>query len=167
MTYPLFIVTGYSGSGKTTVSRALGKIMNEFYVFDMDVIVEEQDFQSACNRWLRIAYFNMLGGRGTILFGAVPSPYNIEICEFYRYFAPVHYLILHCSDETRTRRLTERGSWTPAGIHHTNLAAAETIRVARHSVPPIPVVDTTNTPPQLAAEAIREWVLARWTGRPV
>lgn len=165
MTYPLFIVTGYSGSGKSTTSRVLGRLMPDFDVFDMDMIVHEQDFQTACNHWIRIAYSVALCGRGTILFGPVPSPYNVAACDRIRHFDPIHYLILNCSDEARSRRLTERGGWTPAGIHHTNLAAAEMIRAARHSVPPIPVVDTTNTPPQLAAEAIREWALARWPGR--
>lgn len=162
MTYPLFIVTGLSGSGKSTTARVVGKNMVDFNVFDMDIIVNNQDFQTASHNWLRIAYFTALCGRGTILFGAVPSPYNIEICRYFCYFNPIYYLILHCSDEIRFQRLTARGGWTLEGIIHTNIAASEMIVKAQTTFPPTPIIDTTDTPIMQVAADIKKWVLNYW-----
>lgn len=44
MTYPLFIMTGISGSGKSATSLELQKIMVDFNVFDIDLIVNNDDY---------------------------------------------------------------------------------------------------------------------------
>ncbi|PJN62512.1 hypothetical protein PAEAM_20750 [Paenibacillus sp. GM1FR] len=59
---PLFIVTGASGTGKTTISSLVRKQLPEFDVFDMDII-DNVDWQIAKENWLRIAYNISLSGR--------------------------------------------------------------------------------------------------------
>jgi broad-specificity NMP kinase len=162
MTFPLFVVTGLSGSGKSTAAKEIVRRMRDFDVYDMDKIVVNQEFQIACNNWLKIAYSNALGGRGTILFGCVPHPYNVEICDHSHYFSPFYYFALYCSDNTRIQRLTARGGWTLAGIQHTNAASKELVFRARQAIPPIPALDTSSMPVAQVADQIEKWVLSKW-----
>ncbi|PWW05116.1 hypothetical protein DFQ01_10599 [Paenibacillus cellulosilyticus] len=158
MTFPLFIVAGTSGSGKTTVSYEVQKVLGVgFNVYDMDTIVVKQDFQTACNNWIRIAYHNALGGNTTILFGAVPYPYNVFVCDHFHHFDQLHYLLLHCNQDTRNQRLTERGGWTPNGIQQT-IAYGEK-QYAEFKRANFPIINTTDTPVTQVAEQIKEWVL--------
>ncbi|MEK4014031.1 hypothetical protein [Peribacillus sp. FSL M8-0224] len=157
MTFPLFIVTGQSGSGKSTTAKEVKRIMAHFYVFDMDIIVNNDDYQTACSNWMKIAYYNALSGRNTILFGNVPQPYNIHICEHPQLFHPI-YLHLHCNDAVRTKRLNARKVWDAVGIQHTLKLSKEMVDKAQASVPPIPIIDTSNTPVLQVAEQIKRWV---------
>ncbi len=125
-------------------------------VYDMDPLVQGQDFMTACFRWVQIAYENAQKGYQTILFGSVPYPYNVYLTDMERLFSPIHYLLLHCNDEERTNRLLERGRWTPEGIYHTNILANELLRYAQHTGTPI--IDTSYSHVELTAEQIRQWV---------
>ncbi|MGE7879779.1 AAA family ATPase [Peribacillus muralis] len=159
MKFPLFIVTGVSGSGKSITAEELRKVMVGFDVFDMDVIVNNNDYQTACSNWLKIAYYNALSGRNTILFGNVPEPYNIHICDHSHFFGPIHYLYLHCNDDVRTQRLHARKVWDAVGIQQTLDLSKEMADNARNAVPPIPILDTTNTPLSQIVNYIKKWAL--------
>ncbi|MET1178383.1 hypothetical protein ABG775_10545 [Peribacillus simplex] len=89
MTFPLFIVTGISGSGKSATSLELQKLMVDFNVFDIDLIVNNDDYLTACDNWLKVAYYSAYSGRNSVLFGKVPDPYNVEICDHFPFFNPV------------------------------------------------------------------------------
>ncbi|WP_370294634.1 AAA family ATPase [Rossellomorea marisflavi] len=116
-TTPLFIITGLSGAGKTTTSKALRKIATNFYVFDMDILVENQDFQKASCQWMTIARYNSLNQKPTVLLGAVPEPYNLEACKDFQAFKTIHTALLHCHFDDRYKRLRARGGvWTPQNI---------------------------------------------------
>lgn len=106
--YPLFIVTGGSGSGKTSISIELGKVLTEQGVLDMDFLVVENDFGIASNNSLMIAKFNALCEKGTVLFGNVPYSYDITKSELFSYFTNVHFIYLYCRKKERTKRLKER-----------------------------------------------------------
>ncbi|MGE6613004.1 hypothetical protein ACQKFG_21145 [Peribacillus sp. NPDC076916] len=62
MTFPLFIVTGISGSGKSATSLELQKLMVDFNVFDIDLIVNNDDHLTACDNWLKVAYYSAYSG---------------------------------------------------------------------------------------------------------
>ncbi|WP_334073876.1 MULTISPECIES: AAA family ATPase [Paenibacillus] len=160
MTIPLYIVAGTSGAGKSTASKEVRKIMGSgFNVYDMDAIVVDKNFQTACQLWLRIAYANALSGNTTILFGAVPSAYNVNICDHFHYFHPIHYLLLHCNSACRTERLQKRGSWTEQGIQGTNIYAKKLYK--NYISASLPIIDTTNTPPAQVGNQIKEWILLK------
>ncbi|MGO4371698.1 AAA family ATPase [Paenibacillus sp. 2TAB19] len=164
MTHSLFIVTGLSGSGKTTTVPVLRSMMGAgFNVYDMDSIVVKGDYQAACNNWIRIAYFNSLSGHCTVLFGVIPQAYNLELCDYFHRFDSVHYLLLHCSNAERTKRLTARNVWTEEGITAANDFASRMFEEAMLSLQPI--VDTTDTPTPIVAFQIKEWVLKHWVER--
>ncbi|WP_337099019.1 AAA family ATPase [Paenibacillus sp. YIM B09110] len=157
MTYPLFIVTGPSGSGKSTIVKELRKEMSKgFNLYDMDYIVNDQDYQTACNNWMRVSYFNSLNGNITILFGAVPFPYDVNKCDYFYHFDPVHYMLLHCSDSSRIQRLNARGGWSPKALEDTN-AYAQRLRDAALAKSD-PVIDTSITSVSEAVVQIQGWV---------
>ncbi|MCY9007301.1 hypothetical protein [Peribacillus frigoritolerans] len=159
MTFPLFIVTGLSGSGKSTTTLELQKVMTDFNVYDMDLIVNNEDYQTACENWLRIAYSNALSGRATILFGNVPSPYNVEICSHFPLFNPIHYLHLYCNEEVRTQRLTVRGGWKAEDIRIVNEVSEKLVNEARTAVPSIPIIDTSHIPVSKVVDQLKKWVM--------
>ncbi|MDF2961880.1 MAG: hypothetical protein K0S39_3615 [Paenibacillus sp.] len=134
--------------------------MSAYDVFDMDAIVSSAaEFQTACNNWLRIADSIAKCGRSTILFGDVPEPYNVFMCDHFKNFKEVHYLHLYCNDLVRTKRLLARGGWTLEGIYYTNQKAGMYLQQAIGSNPPIPVIDTSIIPVSQAADLIKNWVL--------
>jgi len=160
MTFPLYIVAGTSGSGKSTAVKIVRKIMGAgFNVYDMDTIIVDGNFQTACQHWLRIAYANSLSGNTTILFGAVPFPYDVNICDHFHFFHPVHYILLHCNSACRTERLLKRGSWTKQGIEGTNNYADKLYK--NYVYANLPIIDTTNIPPAQVANQIKEWILTK------
>ncbi|MFD9625777.1 AAA family ATPase [Peribacillus muralis] len=160
ITYPLFIVTGISGSGKSSTSLELQKIMLEanINVYDMDLIVNDENYQQASfDSWLKIAFYSAYSGRNSILLGHVRDPYNVEICDHFPFFAPVHYLHLYCNDEARTDRLTSRGIWTPKSIEYMNVLSRKLVQEAQTAS--IPIIDTSSTSTPKVANLIKKWIL--------
>ncbi len=130
-----------------------------FNIYDMDSIIVDKNFQTACQHWLRIAYANALSGNTTILFGAVPYPYNVNICDHFHFFHPIHYLLLHCNSASRTERLQKRGGWTEEGIQGTNIYAKQLYK--NYISASLPIIDTTNKQPAQVANQIKEWILLK------
>jgi hypothetical protein len=65
---PLFVVTGASGAGKSTIAPALRSRLRECVVFDKDLIWGAS-WDQVYNNWLRIAYSIAQGGRHTVICG--------------------------------------------------------------------------------------------------
>lgn len=158
---PLFIVTGCSASGKSTVAAQLGAVMKKsgFVVYDMDFIVTYNDYQQACNNWLKIAYANARCGIITILFGNVPVPFDVIICDNYGDFK-INYLYLHCNNEVRTKRLLERGGvWNQTTIGYENQLATTMLIYAQNTQ--IPVIDTSERTSSEVVKSIKSWVFSK------
>lgn len=157
---PLFVVTGASGTGKTTISSLLRKLLPDFDVFDMDII-NNIDWQIAKANWLRIAYSISLSGRGTVLCGTM-VPENIESAEYKNKFDRILYINLHCNDQTREQRLRSRG-WEETLIEeHKNFANWLLINSDRAFNPPMPTIDTSKLPPEKVAKEIKDWIIKNW-----
>lgn len=112
---PLFIVTGASGVGKTTVVSELRRILPDFEVFETDIIWDSGgDWHTSRNNWLRVAHSIAQSGRGTILCGTM-MPEDIAKCDHFPYFSRVYYANLHCDDKAREARLRARPAWRNCG----------------------------------------------------
>lgn len=160
MNLPLFVVTGCSGSGKSTIAQEIGKLMREYAVFDMDLLVINNDYRTASLHWLNISgWISTYLQKHTILFGNVPNPYNLNIEGMPTPFANIHYLHLYCSSEVRIKRLLERG-WPPEKISEELYFADFVYTQSKSSSPPIPIVDTSLLSVADATLTIYRWIVS-------
>lgn len=163
---PLFIVTGASGVGKTTVMNELRRTMPDFEVFGTDMFPETpMDIDTSRNVLLRFAYYVALSGRGTIICGTF-MPWEAEKCDDYNKFSEVCFINLHCDDTTRNNRLRNRedkATWTDEMLKNHKQFAQWLLDNAETAYnPPMPTIDTTSAPPFQVAETIKRYVMLKW-----
>ena len=117
---PLFIITGPSGAGKTTVCLALATHMNECVVMESDILwgivpaMAENNYNDYRNIWLRIVKNIGQAGRPVVLCGTA-IPEQFETCPERRYFSTLYYLAIVCNDALLEERLKLRPQWRKAG----------------------------------------------------
>lgn len=115
---PLWVVSGASGSGKTSVCNHLTGRLEEVVLLDSDILwresfnTPETNYRDFFETWLRMSKNINQSGRPVVLFGAGAGvPENLEKCSERRYFSTIHYLALICSDDALTERLKSRPAW--------------------------------------------------------
>src|ERR1043166_7677793 len=109
MQQPMFVVTGASGAGKSTMRARLGPLLPDFTVLDLDPYIErfkEQDV-SVHAELMRGAAAT---GKPVVLCGAT-IPENLEPLEERRAFGAIHYLALVCDNSEIEVRLKARPGW--------------------------------------------------------
>lgn len=167
---PLFIVTGASGVGKTTVMQELRRILPEFDVFSTDIdnfgtTASKLEYQDRYNLLFHFAYAVSKSERGTIICGTL-MPWDAEKCDTYNKFSEICFINLHCDDATRSHRLRNRednAMWTDEMLKQHEEFSKWLIENADTAYnPPMPTIDTTSTPPSQVAEQIKKYVLDKW-----
>lgn len=169
---PLFIVSGASGVGKSTVCHYLLGKMTEVVLLDSDILWRpefknpEPPAPNFFETWLRMAKSIGQSGRPVVLFGSgVGVPDNIEPRIERRYFADVHYLALVCSDEALASRLRDRPEW-----RNTHTAEYVSRQIAfnqwfkertRDHTPAIELLDTTSSSVSSIADEVVAWIRAK------
>lgn len=162
---PLYVLTGSSATGKTTVIKELRRLMPNYEVFDhveiKPFIREESsnkvDRKRLNNIWLRVARNIAESARITILCGRI-LPVELEKCEDFSYFSQVNFLILHCDDETREKRLRSRKKMTDKKIEENKALAKWFLENADKYTPAMPIFDTSKTDITKVAEQIMKWI---------
>ncbi len=161
--YPLFIVTGTSGAGKTTVASELIKALPECVVFDKDLLLSTctASWENFYTSWLLLAHSIAQGGRHTVICGTI-LPQDLDQCEARELVSTIHFLNLHCSDAERAKRLRTRPSWrgvSEAFIEEHKRFAQWLLDNASTSFdPPMPTLDTSTLSVEEVAQRIAEWV---------
>lgn len=160
MQLPLFIITGASGAGKTAVVPYLQRLLPACDVFDMDIILDPNDWRVSHRNWFRIARSLAEQGRPVVLCGTVIPEYYTGFDEASA-FSAIHFINLHCDDAVRDARLRARG-WSEGIIDdHRKFASWLLDNAATAFDPPMVIVDTgANTFEEVAA-LIAQWVQAR------
>jgi hypothetical protein len=170
---PLFIVTGASGTGKTTIGLRLVAELPECVVLDADILwtkaFEElegtpEDPNPFRTVWLRMAKNIGQAGRPVVLLGSA-IPEQFESSPERRYFEALHYIALVCDSEVLDARLVGRPDWRRCGAAEFR----ETMRDfnswlrenAATTEPPMDVLDTTTISINDALEVVTSWVRAR------
>ena len=113
---PLFIVTGASGAGKSTICLALVPLLKECVIIESDILwgmvpaAPEDNYRDYRNVWLRIAKNIGQAGQPVVLCGTA-IPEQFEACPERRYFSTLHYLAMVCDDHVLEERLHSRPAW--------------------------------------------------------
>ncbi len=165
---PLLIVSGASGTGKSTVCHALLGHLPQVVVLDCDILwrpefnTPEDNYRAFFETWLRMCKNIAQSGRPVLLFGAgLGVPQNLEPCVERRYFSTITYLALVCEPAALAERLRQRPAWRDS-----NAAFIEEQQRFNHwfqtatTTPPITLLDTTSAPVESTARALSAWVHA-------
>jgi hypothetical protein len=111
-TLPMFVVTGPSGAGKTTVTAPLRRLLPECVVFEGDLVLQVAalGWDVCRDTWLRIAHGIALNGKPTVLCTSL-IPSHLESLPARKLLGPIHFCNLDCPDDVLAARLRARPSW--------------------------------------------------------
>jgi hypothetical protein len=165
---PLFIISGASGTGKTTVLQQLLGRVADFVLLDSDILWRpeftgpENNYHNYFETWLRVCKNISQSGRPVMLFGSgFGVPENIEPCIERRYFSQVHYLAMVCEDEALSQRLLNRSDWRHCNSEEYLKAQQNYNRWFKErgqtEDPRIDLVDTTPTSVAETADEVISW----------
>lgn len=167
---PLFIITGASGVGKTTICRALLPLLKECVVLEADILwgmfpvsAEDSD-REYHNTWLRVCKNIGQSGRPVVLCGTA-LPTQLETSRERRYFSTLHYLALFCDNASLEARLRQRPPWRKSGssdVIERMLGFNGWLQAnAATTNPPMTLYDTGQRSVSESAEDIRQWIYKR------
>ena len=167
---PLLVVSGASGTGKSTVCNHLIGRYQESVLLDSDILWRSEfntpndNYREYFETWLRVCKNISQSGRPVVLFGAGAGvPENLEGCIERRYFSSIRYLALVCSDEILSERLRQRPAWR--GTRHPNYIADHqrfnqwfTNYNSNETQPPITLLNTSEKSPEETVNEVESWI---------
>jgi predicted ABC-type ATPase len=167
---PLFIMSGASGTGKTTVCLSLISMLLECVVLEKDILwgmvktSPTEKYSSWSNVWLRIAKNIGQSGRPLVLCGTA-LPEHFENCPERRYFSTLYYLTLVCDDDLLVERLKHRPEWR---MTHTPEVLEDMVQFNRWlkanaslTSPPMTLYDSSHKDIDETVEHVAKWVRER------
>lgn len=109
---PVFVITGASGAGKTTIVAALVGILPHCEVFETDLLLDyaASTWDNLRSTWLMVAHGMALNGRPTVLSGTL-LPEQLDRLPARRYVGPIRFCNLDAGDEVLSSRLRARPAW--------------------------------------------------------
>jgi hypothetical protein len=167
---PLYCLAGPSGTGKSTVGRALlPRLADRLVVLEQDVLwVPElrdptDDHRAFRSTWLRLAATIGQSGRPVLLCGTVVPP-ELEPLPERALFREIHYLALTCRPDVLAARLRARPAWREwdePRIAEMLEYGAWLDRTAATLQPAVALLDTTGRSVAETADAVCAWLAAR------
>ena len=154
---PLFVVTGASGSGKTTVTGPLCRLLPECAVFEGDLINQAAalGWDMWRDTWLRLAHGVAQGGRATVLCTSL-LPSQLESLPARKLLGPIHFCNLDCPDDVLAARLRARPAWRHTNTEDAVLAHQRFAAWLREHIDPS--WDTSGLSPEETAGRIADWI---------
>ena len=164
---PLFLLTGPSGVGKTTVCLQLLPLVRECVILDSDILwgvvpaTAEHNYQDYRNVWLWVAKNVSQSGRPVVLCGtAIPDQF--ETCPERLYFSTLHSFALVCDDRLLAERLKQRPAWRHSGsarqietmIHFNHWLKEH----ASTTHPPMILLDTSHRSIPETVSEVAQWI---------
>ena len=171
---PLFVLTGASGTGKTTVCLELPRALPECVCLEADILwrpefdTPHDGYYTHRNLWLRLCKNIGQGGRPVFLCGSsIPKQY--EACAERRYFSAIHHLALVRDDDELLLRLQARPAWrrcqNPEFIEAMLAFNRWFTDHANDTKSPMTLLDTTHTSVENVIARVARWVRARLPDR--
>jgi hypothetical protein len=159
---PLFVITGPSGAGKTTLCLELIPLLRECVILWGAVLARpENNYRDYRNLCLRIAKNVGQNGRPVVL-GGTAIPEQFETCPERRYFSTLYYLTLVCDDQLLEERLKQRPAWRHSGSAERIDDMLELNRWfkdhASTTHPPLTLFDTSHRPVVETARDLAHWI---------
>jgi len=164
---PLFVISGASGVGKSTICLALAAKTKDFVVMESDILWRPEfnepatGYRNYREMWLRVCKNIAQAGKSVILCGS-GVPAQFEECVERRYFAAIHYLALVCRDEVLESRLRSRPSWRGSSNEEyirTHIAFNRWLEEnAQNTKPPMSLVDTSEITIDESVGRVEEWL---------
>ena len=162
--FPLFIVSGASGVGKSTMCEILFKKETDYIVLESDILWQEvfntpqDNYRNFREVWMTMCANVSQIGMPVVLCGC-GIPEQFEICDAREYFTQIHYLAVVCETPILGKRMREgRGiqeeDWIRSSVSF-NLWLREN---ASKTQPQITLLDNTNLTPEEAAEEADKWI---------
>jgi adenylate kinase family enzyme len=148
---PLFVVTGASCAGKSTIVAPLARrLQGRCVTFDVDVLLDAEGPLSE-SRWLAIAHCVAQSGLPTVLLGPI-IPECLDRLAARCWVSDIHVIVLDCPDELRRARINARPPWRSRDID-------EQVKFGRWLRSNISDrVDTSSGSPDETAAAIAAWI---------
>ncbi len=167
---PLFVITGASGVGKSTVVPYLRQKLMNTVVMDSDLLWNRCGKGHYVNNWLRIAYSLAQTGLHTVICGTL-LPGDFAACEDRSLVGQIYFLNLHCEDEDRERRLKAR----PAERGHTDKVVSDQktfadwfLKSAETSFsPPLVLFNTSRFSAEQVSVQLADWIRPHLAGAAV
>lgn len=157
---PMFVVTGASGAGKTTVTPPLRRQLPECVVFEGDAVsqVAALGWNVCRNTWLHIAHEVALSGRSMVLCTSL-MPDGLDTLPARKLLGPIYFCNLDCPDVVLAARLRARPSWRHSGTEEVIVTHQRFAAWLREHIDPS--WDTAALTPDETAERIATWIRQR------
>lgn len=161
---PLFIVTGASCAGKSTVCEELFKYEKDYIVMESDILWNEyyntqrDGYSIYRSLWMTLCANISQCGKPVVLCGCT-TPDQFESRPERALFTDIHYLAVVCSDKALEIRMREgRGvadeGWIESSMDFNRWLKANACKTE----PKIELLDTTVLTPFEAAKIADKWV---------
>jgi hypothetical protein len=126
--YPVYIVAGAPGAGKSTVVEAWLAAESAYMIFDIDWLASPvsaligsdlrqlpQAWPAYAQLWFEVIHAALRNGQ-RIVFFTPNDPADFLAFAVPDWCDPLHWLLLDCSDDIRRKRLSARQDWTEGQV---------------------------------------------------
>ena len=159
---PLFIITGASGIGKSTICEILFQNETEYIVMESDLLwhdiynTPKDNYHKYRELWLRVCANISQIGMPVVLCGCA-TPEQFNVCMEKAFFSRIYYLAIVCDDNTLKNRMKEGRkiddeNWIKSSVEFNSWI----IKNAKEQN--IFLLNTTELLPEQAAKEIDIWI---------
>lgn len=164
---PLFIITGASGVGKSTVCIELANMQTNYVVMDSDILWREEfnkpedDYKNYREMWLRVCKNISQVGKPVVLIGS-SIPEQFENCIERRYFSNLYHIALVCDEKSLITRLKERPKYRNCSSDDFIKGHIEFNNWFKNNKGHIMLIDTTSDSVQETARKINTLIIENY-----